>query len=156
MKVWQGTFLAVLLAVVPVLSGCFGGQSEAERAYQEAGIDNVKKVKRGEIYWVDWGEGKGSEQSGLRPALIIQNDIGNTYSPVTIIAVITSQKELAEQYPTDVWVNKDSGGLTRDSIIQCDQIRTIDKKRIIKKFGCFDDAIMKKVNKAVTISLAIT
>lgn len=62
---------------------------------------------------------------------------------------------MAEQYPTDVWVNKDSGGLTRDSIIQCDQIRTIDKKRIIKKFGSFDNAVIKEVNKAVKISLAI-
>ena len=115
-----------------------------------------REIKRGDVVLVDLNPVKGSETGKTRPCVIIQNDIGNTYSPVTIIAVITSQKELAEQYPTDVWVNKDSGGLTRDSIIQCDQIRTIDKKRIIKKFGCFDDAIMKKVNKAVTISLAIT
>ena len=115
-----------------------------------------KEIKRGDVILVDLNPVRGSETGKTRPCVIIQNDVGNKYSPVTIIAVITSQKELAEQYPTDVWVKKDSGGLDRDSIIQCDQIRTIDKKRIIKKFGGFDDAIMRDVNKAVKVSLDIT
>ncbi|MBA7663483.1 Endoribonuclease EndoA [subsurface metagenome] len=85
--------------------------------------------------------------------MIIQNDTGNRFSPLTIIAVITSQKEIDKKYPTDVWVDKGEGGLDYPSVIQCDQIRTIDKNRIIDKFGYLDTSRMEEVNRALKISL---
>jgi len=103
------------------------------------------ELKRGEIVLVDLNPARGAEKRKTRPCLIIQNDIGNKFSPLTIIAVITSQKEIDKQYPTDVWT----------SIIQCDQIRTVDKSRIIKKIGYIDVSIMKKVDKALKISLGL-
>lgn len=111
------------------------------------------EFKRGDIVLVDLNPVIGSEKGKKRPCLIIQNDIGNKYSPIVIVAVITSQKEISKKYPTDVWVSKGEGGLLSDSIIQCDQIRTIDKRRIEKNFGHLDDSIMKKVNEAIRISL---
>lgn len=114
------------------------------------------EIRRGDVISVDLDPVKGSETGGTRPCLVMQNDIGNTYSPVTIIAVITRQKEIKKKYPTDVWVKKGDGGLEKDSIIQCDQIRTIDKKRIIEKYGCFDTAIMEEIDKSIKISLDLT
>jgi len=114
------------------------------------------ELKRGEIVLVDLNPAKGAEKKKTRPCLIIQNDTGNIFSPLTIIAVITSQKKIDKKYPTDVWVDKGEGGLDSPSIIQCDQIRTIDKNRIIKKFGCLNVSIMKKVDKALKISLDLT
>jgi len=111
------------------------------------------ELKRGEIVLVTLDPAKGAEKKKTRPCLVIQNDTGNKFSPLTIIAVITSQKEIDKQYPTDVWIDKGEGGLNYSSIIQCDQIRTIDKKRIIKKFGHLDISMMKKVDKALKISL---
>lgn len=114
------------------------------------------EVKRGGVILVDLEPRIGSEKGKTRPCVVIQNDIGNKYSPLTIIAVITSQKEIDRKYPTDVWVLKGNGGLNFDSIVQCDQIRTIDKKRVIKTFGHLDDAVMKEVDKAAKISLALS
>ncbi|GAI25337.1 unnamed protein product [marine sediment metagenome] len=114
------------------------------------------EVRRGDVISVNLNPIRGTETGGTRPCVIIQNDIGNTYSPHTIIAVITRQKEIKKKYPTDVWVKKDDGGLEKDSIIQCDQIRTIDKKRIIEKYGFFDTAIMEEIDKSIKISLALT
>ena len=111
------------------------------------------ELKRGEIVLIDLKPARGAEKRKTRPCLIIQNDIGNKYSPLTIIAVITSQKEIDKQYPTDVWIDEGEGGLDYPSIIQCDQIRTVDKSRIIKKIGYIDVSIMKKVDKALKISL---
>lgn len=113
------------------------------------------ELKRGEIVLVDPNPARGAEKRKTRPCLIIQNDIGNKFSPLTIIAVITSQKEIDKQYPTDVWIDKGEGGLDYQSIIQCDQIRTVDKSRIIKKIGYIDVSIMKKVDKALKISLGL-
>ena len=95
-------------------------------------------IKRGEIVLVDLGPAIGAEKKKTRPCLIIQNDTGNKFSPLTIVAVIASQKEIDKKYPTDVWTEKGEGGLNNPSIIQCDQIRTIDKKRIIKRFKSLD------------------
>jgi len=111
------------------------------------------ELKRGEIVLVNLDPAEGAEKKKTRPCLVIQNDTGNKFSPLTIIAVITSQKEIDKQYPTDVWIDKGEGGLNYPGIIQCDQIRTIDKKRIIKKSGYLNISMMKKVDKALKISL---
>lgn len=112
-----------------------------------------EEFSRGEIVLVDLNPARGAEKRKTRPCVIIQNDIGNKFSPLTIVAVITSQKEISKKFPTDVWVNKGKGGLDYPSIIQCDQIRTVDKRRIIKKVGIIDESIMKDVDKALKISL---
>ena len=112
-------------------------------------------IKRGDIILVDLEPVKGSETGKIRPCIVIQNDIGNKFSSTTIVAIITSQKEISKEYPTDVWVEKNKDGLNLDSIIQGDQIRTISKERIVKKLGHFDDVIMKKIDEAIRISLGL-
>jgi len=114
------------------------------------------EIRRGDVILVNLEPIIGSEKGKTRPCVIIQNDIGNKYSPLTIVAVITRQKEIDKKYPTDVWVNKGAGDLDNDSIIQCDQIKTIDKIRIIKKYGSFDKKIMKDIDKSIKISLDLT
>ncbi|MCJ7728268.1 MAG: type II toxin-antitoxin system PemK/MazF family toxin [Sedimentisphaerales bacterium] len=113
-------------------------------------------VKRGDIFIVNLNPAKGAEKKKTRPCLIIQNDIGNTYSPLTIVAVITSQKDIKKKYPMDIWIDKGCGGLDNPSIIQCDQIRTIDKARLMKKLGCLGPAVMAEVAKALKISLELS
>ena len=98
----------------------------------------------------------GAEKKKTRPCLIVQNDTGNKFSPLTIITVITSQKESKKKYPTDIWINKGEGGLNSPSIIQCNQIRTVDRNRIINKHGELDDSRMEEVNAALRISLDLT
>jgi mRNA interferase MazF len=112
-------------------------------------------LKRGDVVRVNLNPAVGSETGKVRPCVIIQNDVGNTYSPVTIVAVITSRKSLSKTYPVDVWVGKEQGGLDVPSIVLCDQIRTVDKRRIIKRLGHFSDSIMKDVDQALKISLAL-
>jgi len=112
-----------------------------------------EELKRGDVVLVDLDPAKGAEKKKTRPCLVIQNDVGNQFSPLTIIAIITSQKEIDKKYPTDVWINEGEGGVDYPSIIQCDQIRSIDKGRIIKKFECLNSSIMEDVNKALKISL---
>jgi mRNA interferase MazF len=112
-----------------------------------------EKLERGDVVLVNLDPAKGAEKRKARSCLIIQNDTGNQFSPLTIIAVVTSQKEIDRKYPTDVWIKKNEGGLGIPSIVQCDQIRTIDKSRIIKKFGCLNASIMDEVNEAIKISL---
>jgi mRNA interferase MazF len=112
-----------------------------------------KEIRRGDVVYVDLDPARGSEKKKKRPCLVIQNNIGNKYSPLTIVAVITSQKEISKPYPTDVWINKGEGGMEYASIIQCDLIRTIDKTRILKQLGSLNDLIMSKVNKALAVSL---
>lgn len=114
-----------------------------------------EELKRGDIVLVDLNPIKGAEKGKTRPCLVVQNDIGNKFSPLTIVAVITSQKEIDKKYPTDIWINKGDGGLDCASIIQCDQIRTVDKRRIISKTGHFSDSIMDNVDQALKISLGI-
>ncbi len=113
------------------------------------------ELKRGETVLVDLNPARGAEKKKTRPCLVIQNDIGNRFSPLTIVAVITSQKEIDKQYPTDVWTTKGEGGLDYPSIIQCDQIRTIDKTRVIKKIGSLDPSRMKEVDQAIKVSLGL-
>lgn len=109
-------------------------------------------VKRGEIYYADMNNTTGSEQCGKRPVLIIQNNIGNKYSPTTIVAVITSKHK--RNLPTHVLIHKDEiNGLKCDSTIALEQIRTIDKTRLVTKVGCLNENDNRKVLHALKISL---
>ena len=110
------------------------------------------EIKRGDIVLVNLEPVKGSEQGGLRPCLIIQNDISNKYSPVTIIAAITS-KIFDKEFPTNVFVSKEDSGLDKKSTILLNQIKTIDKSRIIKKISSLDSFIMTQVDNSLKVSL---
>ena len=109
-------------------------------------------VKRGEIFLVNLEPVKGREQGGVRPVLIIQNDISNQYSPLTIVAAITSTIK-SKKFVTNIPITKNKTGLDKDSIILLNQIKTVDKSRIIKKIGSLDKETMKEVEKALKISL---
>ncbi|MFA6808246.1 MAG: type II toxin-antitoxin system PemK/MazF family toxin [Eubacteriales bacterium] len=112
-------------------------------------------IKRGEIFYAELNPVIGSEQGGTRPVLVIQNDIGNQYSPTTIIAAITSQITKAK-LPTHVEVNAKRSGLERNSVILTEQIRTIDKIRLKEKVAVLDEEVMLRVDEAVEISLGLT
>lgn len=107
---------------------------------------------RGDLYYADLSPVIGSEQGGIRPVVIIQNDIGNKFSPTTIIAAITSVKNKSNM-PTHVNVGKEIGGLPKDSVILLEQIRTIDKRRIREKIGHFNDDMILKINQALKVSV---
>ena len=111
-------------------------------------------IKRGDIILVNLEPVKGSEQGGVRPCLIIQNDKGNKYSPLTIIAPLTSKK-FTKEFPTNVSVVREDSGLNKDSTILLNQIKTIDKSRIIKKISSLNSFLMNKVDLAAKISLAL-
>jgi len=112
-------------------------------------------IKRGDIFYADLSPVIGSEQGGIRPVLIIQNDIGNKYSPTVIAAAITSQINKAK-LPTHIEISAKEYGLQRDSVILLEQIRTIDKRRLREKIAHLDDELMDKVNDALAISFGIT
>ena len=112
------------------------------------------QVKRGDIYYADLSPVVGSEQGGLRPVLIIQNDVGNRYSPTVIAAAITSQMTKAK-LPTHIDVYADRFGLAKDSVILLEQIRTIDKRRLKEKMGHLDDGMMARVNEAISVSIGL-
>jgi len=111
-------------------------------------------VKRGDIFFADLSPVVGSEQGGVRPVLIIQNDIGNRFSPTVIISAITAQIEKAK-LPTHVEIKAKAYGLDRDSVILLEQIRTIDKQRLTDKITHLDQEMMTKVNEALLISLGL-
>lgn len=111
-------------------------------------------IKRGDIFYADLNPVIGSEQGGTRPVLIVQNEIGNQYSPTTIVAAITSQVSKAK-LPTHIELKCDTCGLEKDSVILTEQIRTIDKKRLKQKVSSLDEETMDKVNKALEISLGL-
>jgi len=113
----------------------------------------AKDIRRGEIYWVNWNPGRGSEQGGVRPALVIQNDIGNKYSPTTIVAALTTAVE--KPYPFLVRVTAKESGLPRDSTVNLAVILTIDKTRLTRKCGELSEAKMSEVNEAIKASLGI-
>ena len=113
----------------------------------------LKEIKRGEIYWVDWNPGRGSEQSGLRPALVIQNDIGNKHSPTTIVAALTTAIE--KPYPFLIKVTAKESGLPKDSIVNLAVILTVDKTRLTNKCGALSEARMSEVNDAIKVSLEL-
>lgn len=109
-------------------------------------------IMRGDLFYADLSPVIGSEQGGVRPVVIIQNDIGNKFSPTTIVAAITSVKNKSSM-PTHVNVGKDVGGLPKDSVILLEQIRTIDKRRLREKIGRMTDSKMKEIDKALGISV---
>lgn len=112
------------------------------------------EIKRGDIVLVNLDPVKGSEQGKIRPALVIQNDIGNQYSPTTIIAPVTSTI-FSKEFPTNVKIAAIESGLEKDSTILLNQIRTIDKSRIIEKLDRANDIIIKKVELAIKVSLGL-
>ena len=109
-------------------------------------------VKRGDIYYADLSPVVGSEQGGLRPVLIIQNDVGNRYSPTVIAAAITSRMGKT-RLPTHIDIYSDKAGLAKDSVILLEQIRTLDKRRLKERIGELPPATMLRVNRAILISL---
>ena len=111
-------------------------------------------IKRGEIYYADLSPVVGSEQGGVRPVLIIQNDVGNKYSPTVIAAAITSQRDKTK-LPTHIQVEAEGCGLAKDSIVLLEQVRTIDKQRLKEKMGCLDIDSMDKVNRALSVSFGL-
>lgn len=116
-------------------------------------VNNVV-IKRGDILYADLSPVIGSEQGGVRPVLVIQNDIGNKYSPTVIVAAITSQINKAK-LPTHVEINAEEYGIVRDSVILLEQIRTIDKKRLKEKVGHLSEEMMNKVDDGLQVSFGL-
>ena len=114
----------------------------------------MNNIKRGDIYYADLSPVVGSEQGGLRPVLIIQNDIGNKYSPTVIAAAITSRLGKT-RLPTHIDIYADKVGLAKDSVVLLEQIRTLDKRRLKEKMGHLDDGTMSYVNNAIQVSLGL-
>ena len=110
------------------------------------------QIERGELYYADLSPVVGSEQGGLRPVLIIQNDVGNKYSPTVIAAAVTSRINKAK-LPTHIELSAIDYGLSKDSVVLLEQIRTLDKRRLKEKIGSLDDKCMENVNHALLISL---
>lgn len=111
-------------------------------------------VRRGEIYYADLSPVVGSEQGGLRPVLIIQNDIGNRYSPTVIVAAITSKIDKA-RLPTHIEIQAEEYGLTKDSVVLTEQVRTIDKRRLRERVGVLSTEVMNSVDEALQISMGV-
>jgi len=110
-------------------------------------------IKRGELYYADLSPVIGSEQGGVRPVLVVQNDVGNKYSPTVIVAAITSQINKAK-IPTHIELGV-TYGLTKDSVLLLEQIRTLDKRRLKEKMGHLDGAVMAQVNNAIAVSFGL-
>ena len=114
----------------------------------------LSNIKRGDIFYADLSPVVGSEQGGLRPVLIIQNDVGNRYSPTVIAAAITSRMGKT-RLPTHIDIHADRVGLAKDSVILLEQIRTLDKRRLKEKMGHLDSAVMARVNNAIAVSFGL-
>ena len=112
------------------------------------------EIKRGEVFYADLSPVVGSEQGGIRPVLIVQNDVGNRFSPTVIAAAITSQLNKA-RLPTHIELSARSFGLTKDSVILLEQIRTIDKKRLKERMGKLDEGVMHLVDEALAVSFGL-
>lgn len=115
---------------------------------------NVLTIKRGDIYFADLRPVVGSEQGGIRPVLIIQNDTGNRHSPTVICAAITSKLNKAK-LPTHIALEMNKYDIIKDSVILLEQIRTIDKSRLREKVCHLDDEILERINQALCVSLAL-
>ena len=115
-------------------------------------MDN--SVKRGDIFYADLSPVVGSEQGGVRPVLIVQNDTGNKHSPTVIAAAITSQTGKA-RLPTHITLASHSCGLPKDSVVLLEQIRTLDKRRLREKMGRLDNGVMKQVDTAIAVSFGL-
>ena len=114
----------------------------------------MNSIRRGDIYYADLSPVVGSEQGGIRPVLIVQNDVGNKYSPTVIAAAITSRVD-KNKMPTHIDVAHDEYGLEKNSVILLEQIRTLDKKRLREKMGHLDENVMTKVNNAISVSFGL-
>ena len=112
-------------------------------------------VHRGDIYYADLSPVVGSEQGGVRPVLIVQNDVGNRFSPTVIAAAITSQTGKTK-LPTHIQVRSEGSGLAKDSIVLLEQMRTLDKRRLREHMGHLGDDSMRRVNNAIEVSLGLT
>ena len=121
---------------------------------RKKGIHDPMNIKRGDIYYADLSPVIGSEQGGVRPVLIVQNDVGNKYSPTVIAAAITSQQD-KNNLPTHIAVDAQNCGLAKDSVVLLEQVRTIDKKRLKERMGSLDTSDMGKVNKALSVSFGL-
>jgi len=111
-------------------------------------------VKRGDIYYADLSPVVGSEQGGIRPVLIVQNDVGNKFSPTVIAAAITSQRDKS-RLPTHINLSSSGCGLARDSIVLLEQVRTIDKRRLKERMGSLDPGAMGQIDRALSISFGL-
>ena len=114
----------------------------------------IASVKRGDIYYADLSPVVGSEQGGMRPVLIIQNDVGNRYSPTVIAAAITSRLGKTK-LPTHIDIHADRAGLARDSIVLLEQLRTLDKRRLRERMGALDEESMREIDHAIAVSLGL-
>lgn len=115
---------------------------------------NKLSVTRGDIYYADLSPVVGSEQGGIRPVLIVQNNVGNKYSPTVIAAAITSQRDKTK-LPTHIQINANNTGLAKDSIVLLEQVRTLDKRRLKERMGKLDESSMEQVNAALSISFGL-
>lgn len=111
-------------------------------------------IKKGDLYFADLSPVMGSEQGGIRPVLVVQNDVGNKYSPTIIVAAITSRRNKAD-LPTHVELAADENGLSKNSVVLLEQLRTIDKKRLKERIGTIDRTRLPEVNEALSVSLGI-
>lgn len=112
-------------------------------------------IHRGDIYYADLSPVVGSEQGGVRPVLIVQNDVGNRFSPTVIAAAITSRQSKANM-PTHIPIDANSSGLSKDSVVLLEQMRTIDKQRLKEKMGSVGEGEMNRINNAISISLGLS
>lgn len=117
-------------------------------------VNRFMNVKRGDIFYADLSPVVGSEQGGVRPVLIVQNDVGNRFSPTVIAAAITSQKGKAN-LPTHIYLDAGDTGLSKDSVVLLEQVRTLDKHRLKEKMGRLDRQSMNQVDQAISVSLGI-
>jgi len=111
-------------------------------------------VKKGDIYFADLSPVVGSEQGGVRPVLVVQNDVGNKFSPTIIVAAVTSQINKAK-LPTHVEIDAVNNGLSKNSVVLLEQLRTIDKKRLKERIGALDQELIPNVDEALSVSLGI-
>ena len=111
-------------------------------------------IKKGDLYFADLSPVMGSEQGGVRPVLVVQNDVGNKFSPTIIVAAVTSKRNKAD-LPTHVEIAAEGNGLTKNSVVLLEQLRTIDKRRLKERIGTIDKTRLPDVNEALSVSLGI-
>ena len=111
-------------------------------------------IKKGDLYFADLSPVMGSEQGGVRPVLVVQNDVGNKFSPTIIVAAVTSKRNKAD-LPTHVEIDAAENGLTKNSVVLLEQLRTIDKRRLKERIGTIDKTRLPEVNEALSVSLGI-
>lgn len=131
----------------------FNGQKYGCKNKTVSESDNLN-IKRGDIYYADLSPVVGSEQGGVRPVLIVQNDVGNKYSPTVIAAAITSQ-QFKTKMPTHINVDAAVCGLSKDSVVLLEQIRTLDKQRLREKMGNLPETDMNRINNALSVSVGL-